>query len=228
MSSSLVFNRVYRLEIQTVTLVFSTPLVNSCPSTFSQEFNTLFLTRFRTYKIAPPPQTKTPVKTTFWNWCLYISFVHALYTRLTLRLITSPLATRFTPFLSVFPTCSLSSIPLFLWRWPSARPCPAAGGPGKEGRRTEGGGSRARDRHGRFTTISLHVQWTCTLHTRNQHHSTQDLSIGNLQTRNHTTDAEHTVYRKPDLYITWKMKLRGLVPSLPAFTRYKHHVDNHK
>ncbi len=30
-----------------------------------QEFNTLFLTRFRTYKIAKPPQTKTPVKTTF-------------------------------------------------------------------------------------------------------------------------------------------------------------------
>jgi hypothetical protein len=30
-----------------------------------QEFNTLFLTRFRTYKIATPTQTKTPVKTTF-------------------------------------------------------------------------------------------------------------------------------------------------------------------
>ncbi len=29
-----------------------------------QEFNTLFLTRFRTYKIATPPQTKTPIKTT--------------------------------------------------------------------------------------------------------------------------------------------------------------------
>ncbi len=30
-----------------------------------QEFNTLFLTRFRTYKTATPPQTKTPVKTKF-------------------------------------------------------------------------------------------------------------------------------------------------------------------
>ncbi len=86
-------------------VVFSTPLVNCCPSTFSltyllplpspppyqskrtvytdrcgcgggvlscvvdhilQEFNSLFsLTRFRTYKIATTPQTKTPVKTTF-------------------------------------------------------------------------------------------------------------------------------------------------------------------
>ncbi len=30
-----------------------------------QEFNTLHLTRFRTCKIATPPETKTPVKTTF-------------------------------------------------------------------------------------------------------------------------------------------------------------------
>jgi hypothetical protein len=42
-----------------------------------QEFNTLFLTRFRTYKIATPPQGKTPVKTTFWDRCLYSSFFHA-------------------------------------------------------------------------------------------------------------------------------------------------------
>ncbi len=113
MSSLLVFNRVYVLEIQSVMLVFSTPLVNCCPSTFCltsptppplpkvnaqyiqtvcccgggvvlscvvdhilQEFNTLFLTRFRTYKIASPLQTKTPVKTTFRDWCLYSSFVH--------------------------------------------------------------------------------------------------------------------------------------------------------
>ncbi len=41
-----------------------------------QVFNTLFLTRSRTYKIVTPPQTKTPVKTTFRNWCLYSSFVH--------------------------------------------------------------------------------------------------------------------------------------------------------
>jgi hypothetical protein len=100
--SLLVCNRVYRLEIQSVMLVFSTPLVNCSPSTFSlnfptppplpkvnaqyiktvcgcegwgvlscvvdyilQEVNILFLTRFRTYKTATPPQTKTPVKTTF-------------------------------------------------------------------------------------------------------------------------------------------------------------------
>jgi hypothetical protein len=30
-----------------------------------QEFNNMFLTRFRTFKIATPPQTKTPEKTTF-------------------------------------------------------------------------------------------------------------------------------------------------------------------
>ncbi len=111
MLSLLVFNRVYRLEIQSVMLVFSTPFVNCCPSTFSltfptpppgkrtvyhadsvrlwglwvlssvvdhilQEFNTLFLTRFRTYKTATPSQTKTPVKTIFRDWCLYTSFVH--------------------------------------------------------------------------------------------------------------------------------------------------------
>ncbi len=37
---------------------------------FLQEFNTLFLTRFITYKIATPPQTKWPEKTTFRDWCL--------------------------------------------------------------------------------------------------------------------------------------------------------------
>ncbi len=98
-------------------MVFSTPLVNCCPSTFSltsptpptplpkvnvqykqtvcgcvggggggvlscvvdhilQEFNTLFLTRLRTYNIATPPQTKTPVKTPYRDWCLFSSFVH--------------------------------------------------------------------------------------------------------------------------------------------------------
>ncbi len=35
MLSLLVFNRVYRLEIQSVMLVFSTRLVYCCPSTFS-------------------------------------------------------------------------------------------------------------------------------------------------------------------------------------------------
>jgi hypothetical protein len=110
-------------------LIFSTNLVNCCPSTFSltspappplpkvnvqyiytyrrcvavggggggllscfvdhilQEFNTLFLTRFRTYKIATPPQglNKTPVKTTLGIGVLVVpssmpasSFVHAM------------------------------------------------------------------------------------------------------------------------------------------------------
>ncbi len=107
MLSSLVFNRVYRLEIQSVMLVFSTLLVNCCPSTYLlsdlptpsplrtaqwvgggggmlicnvdhilQEFNSLFLNRFRTYKITTPPQTKSPVNTTFRDWCLYSSFIH--------------------------------------------------------------------------------------------------------------------------------------------------------
>ncbi len=35
-----------------------------------QEFYTLFLTRFGTYKIASPPHTKWPVKTTLRDWCL--------------------------------------------------------------------------------------------------------------------------------------------------------------
>ncbi len=34
----MVFNRVYRLEIQSVMLLFSTPLVYCCPSTFSLTF----------------------------------------------------------------------------------------------------------------------------------------------------------------------------------------------
>jgi hypothetical protein len=37
-----------------------------------QELNTLFLTRFRTCKIAtPPPKKKTLVKTTLRDWCLH-------------------------------------------------------------------------------------------------------------------------------------------------------------
>ncbi len=35
-----------------------------------QEFNILFLVRFRICKISTPPQTKTPAKTTFRDWCL--------------------------------------------------------------------------------------------------------------------------------------------------------------
>ncbi len=92
--------------VQSVMLVFSTPLVYCSPSTFSltspppprnrtvytnsvwlgggwglgvlscvvdhilQEINTLFLTRFRTYKIATPPKQKWPVITTFRDWYL--------------------------------------------------------------------------------------------------------------------------------------------------------------
>jgi hypothetical protein len=94
MLSLLLFYRVYRLEIQSVMLVFSTQLcellplqlspltspssqskvqfiqtvcgwegmgrVSSCVGNHTpQEFNTLFLTRFRTYKIGFPSQTKT-------------------------------------------------------------------------------------------------------------------------------------------------------------------------
>ncbi len=93
-SSLLVFNWVYRLEIHSVMLVFSTQL-QYCPSHLLSDsptplskvklqnntdnvrlggaggvelcwrpysagsFNTLFPIRFRTYKIATPPQTKT-------------------------------------------------------------------------------------------------------------------------------------------------------------------------
>ncbi len=42
-----------------------------------QEFYTLFLTRFRTYKLFYHPKQKWPVKTTLRDWCLYSSFVHA-------------------------------------------------------------------------------------------------------------------------------------------------------
>ncbi len=95
MSSLLVFNRVYRLEIQSVMLVFSIQLRELLPlqpfhwftspplpkvkalyiktvcgwegvggvelvgELILQGFNTLFLTRFSTYKIPLPPQTKT-------------------------------------------------------------------------------------------------------------------------------------------------------------------------
>ncbi len=41
MSSLLVSIRVYRLEIQSAMLVFSTPLVNCCPSTFSLTYGVL-------------------------------------------------------------------------------------------------------------------------------------------------------------------------------------------
>jgi hypothetical protein len=43
-----------------------------------QEFITLFLTSSRTYKTAAPPLTKTPVKRTLRDWCLYSSFVHGI------------------------------------------------------------------------------------------------------------------------------------------------------
>jgi hypothetical protein len=71
MSSSLVFNRVYRPEMQSVMLVFSTPLVNCCPFPFS-------LTSPTTPPLSKstPPPNKRPEKTTFRDWCLYSSFVH--------------------------------------------------------------------------------------------------------------------------------------------------------
>jgi hypothetical protein len=101
MSSLLVFNRVYRMEIQSVMLVFSDPLVNCFPSNLLadlpypsplpkvkyrilvyrqfmamggcrvlscvvdhilREFITMFMTRFRTYKIATPTPNKNASK----------------------------------------------------------------------------------------------------------------------------------------------------------------------
>ncbi len=53
MSSLLVFNRVYRLEIQSVMLVFSTSLVNCCPSTFSPSL---------------PPSESTEFTDNAWLW----------------------------------------------------------------------------------------------------------------------------------------------------------------
>jgi hypothetical protein len=47
-----------------------------------QELNTLFLTGFRTYKIATQHETKTPVKTTFRDWGLYSSFIQEKRIRL--------------------------------------------------------------------------------------------------------------------------------------------------
>jgi hypothetical protein len=103
----MVFNRVYRLEIQSVMLVFSTPLLYCCPSTFSltsppsplpkavavgvgeggvlicvvdhilQEFNTLFWQDSEPSKLLHHPKQKWPVKTTFRDCCLKSSFVHA-------------------------------------------------------------------------------------------------------------------------------------------------------
>jgi hypothetical protein len=59
MSSSLVFNRVYRLEIQSVMLVFSTPFVKYCPS--------------RLLTNSPPPLPLFPV--------LVYVFIHTVYNR---------------------------------------------------------------------------------------------------------------------------------------------------
>jgi hypothetical protein len=65
------FIRVYRLEIQSAMFVYIRPsFVNCCHSNLSlaqvlslvgdyilhlQEFNTLYMTRFRTYKLLDPP-----------------------------------------------------------------------------------------------------------------------------------------------------------------------------
>ncbi len=53
-----------------------------------QEFYTLFLTRFIIYKIASPPLTKWPVKTTLRDWCLYSSFGHGIRVYSTVYLFT--------------------------------------------------------------------------------------------------------------------------------------------
>jgi hypothetical protein len=56
MLSLLVFNRVYRLELQSIMLVFSTPpcallpLLSCFVDHILHEFYILFLTRFKTYK----------------------------------------------------------------------------------------------------------------------------------------------------------------------------------
>jgi hypothetical protein len=44
-----------------------------------QEFYTLFLTRFKTTKLLHYPKQKWPVKTTLRDWCLWSSFVHAVF-----------------------------------------------------------------------------------------------------------------------------------------------------
>jgi hypothetical protein len=44
--------------------------VNCAVDHILQEMYTLFLTRFKTYQIASPPQTKWPLKTTLRGWCL--------------------------------------------------------------------------------------------------------------------------------------------------------------
>ncbi len=43
-----------------------------------QEFNALFLTRFRITKLLHHPIQKWPVKTTFRDWCLWSSVLHGL------------------------------------------------------------------------------------------------------------------------------------------------------
>ncbi len=80
MSSLLIFNRVYRLTSLVHLSRYSPPSKSQCTTLYIiyrqcvaggrvlscvgdhilQEFNTLFLTKFRTYKIARPPQTRTP------------------------------------------------------------------------------------------------------------------------------------------------------------------------
>jgi hypothetical protein len=61
MSSLLVLNGVYSMKIKSLMLVFSTQLCELLPLPYSAgvlTYHILFLTRFRTYKIALPPQSK--------------------------------------------------------------------------------------------------------------------------------------------------------------------------
>jgi hypothetical protein len=53
--------------------------VELCCRPILQEFNTLFLTRVKN-------KTKTPVKATFRDWCLFSSFFHGMKYRRTYRL----------------------------------------------------------------------------------------------------------------------------------------------
>ncbi len=72
MSSLLVFNRVYRQEIQSVMLVFSTLLVNRCPSTFSLTSPTP----------SPPFQSKRTVYTdSVWLWGGGVCIVGTIFCR---------------------------------------------------------------------------------------------------------------------------------------------------